>query len=593
MEVRDMLALLRVLDNQQQDIPLAALLRSPLSGLAQPEDCMARVRLAYNSSEIPFHRAVVQYAQEHHDELAAHLRTFLDDLRDWRTQAHQRPLAELIWHIYDRAGYLAFCSGMEDGPQRVANLIEFHERARQFGTFQRQGLSRFMKFLDDLADQSDLGQPSIASEADDVVRVMSIHHSKGLEFPVVFLPDLGKKHNTSDTSGGILVDRLAGIGLLVADEPKRIRYPSLAHVLVRERIRRQSLAEEMRVLYVAMTRAREHLILVGTSSEKKVQDWREQWSAHRGRLPTERVLAGQTMLDWIGPAAAMIEAAGLEHRIEMTCHSSAEIQQWATRAERRSKLSEEQQRLAELRPLEPAPSMHPDAQKLIARLTAVYPHRAFTALAAAQSVGSISKTGRLAPAGSSPWPEPLVPFDLDLPVPRCVLGSVDPSATEVGAATHLVLEHLDFTRPCDRADVEKQIAALVTRKLLPPQLVPVVDVDCILWLMTTSVGGLLRTNARNLRRELSVYYPLPTPDSRDPFDRTMVRGRVDVLIPDRAGAVIVDYKTDTVTSQTVEARADFYRGQLALYRQAFEGILGEAVKSAVLVFLKLRIIKHV
>jgi ATP-dependent helicase/nuclease subunit A len=591
MEVQDLIELLRLLDNQQQDIPLAAVLRSPLSGLADPEDCLARVRLAYDPRQVPFHQAVVRYAAEHSDELAAHLGEFLDRLRVWRAQAHQRPLAELIWHIYDQSGYLAFCSGMEDGQQRAANLLEFYERARQFGSFQRQGLSRFMKFLDDLAEQSDLGQPSVASEADDVVRVMSIHKSKGLEFPVVVVMDVGKKFNPADTRGSILVDRVAGIGLVVADEQKRIRYPSLAHVLVEQRIRQQMLAEEVRVLYVAMTRAREHLILVGTCAEKKVQDWRDEWGSHVGRLPPERVLGAGAMLDWLGPAAAAIHAQHPTDRIDITWHAERQVREWATRAERRAVLSDRQLRLARLEPLVPAPLVHPQAQRVIERLTRDYPHRRFTTLPAARSVGALTKTGRVAPAGSSDWHEPLVPFDIELRSPRCVLGTVKPSPTDIGSATHLVLEHLDFSRPCDRDDLKGQVAELVQRKLLERNVADVVDLDSIVWMMNTPVGALLRRNAQALFRELAIYFPL-TLDSADPFDRTMVRGRADVVIPDRDGAVIVDYKTDAVTTQTVDARAEFYRPQLGQYRHAMGEILGEPVTKAVLVFLKPRVLRE-
>ena len=321
MEIRDMLSLLRILDNQQQDVPLAAMLRSPLSGLAQPDDCLARIRLAYrDAQEIPFHRAVVLYAENQNDELAAQLKAILRDLSEWRRMAHQRPLAEVIWHIYDATGYLAFCAGMEDGQQRVANLIDFYERARQFGSFHRQGLSRFMQFLDSLAEQSDLGAPSVASEADDVVRIMSVHRSKGLEFPVVIVPDLGKKHNLQDAHGTVLVDRDVGIGLMVADEKLRVKYPSLAHALVQDRIKQQTLAEEMRVLYVAMTRAREHLILMGTSEESSLQQWRDEWAAHVGPLPSPRILAAGRMLDWIGPAAVMMEQG-----IEIAWHGDDEL----------------------------------------------------------------------------------------------------------------------------------------------------------------------------------------------------------------------------------------------------------------------------
>src|SRR5262249_5440029 len=150
-------------------------------------------------------------------------------------------------------------------------------------------------------EQYDLGQPSVASEADDVVRVMSIHRAKGLEFRVVFVADIAKKLNFQDLNGPILLERDQGIGLAVADYKMRVRYPSLAWALVRERLKRQTLAEELRVLYVAMTRAREHLILVGTSGPEAVASWREQWAGHAGPVPAERVLGARSMLDWIGP----------------------------------------------------------------------------------------------------------------------------------------------------------------------------------------------------------------------------------------------------------------------------------------------------
>src|SRR5262249_48855000 len=159
--------------------------------------------------------------------------------------------------------------------------------ARQFGSFQRQGLSRFLGFLDSLREESDLGQPPVVSEGENVVRIMTIHHSKGLEFPVVFLPDLGKKINLSDCSGSILVDRHAYLGMEVVDEQRQVRYPSLASALVSSRLRRQGMAEELRVLYVAMTRAREHLICIGTCGEDAAEDWEARWTGHQGPLPAD------------------------------------------------------------------------------------------------------------------------------------------------------------------------------------------------------------------------------------------------------------------------------------------------------------------
>lgn len=597
MEIRDMLAVLQVLDNQQQDIPLAAVLRSPLSQLPQPEDCLARLRLAYPDPEqAPFHRAVARYPKEHDDALAARLRELLGQLEEWRRMARQTPLADVIWHIYDATGYLAFCAGLPNGEQRVANLIALHDRARQFGSFQRQGLGRFMEFLMSLAEQSDLGQASVASEADDVVRVMSIHRSKGLEFPVVFVPDLGKKHNFQDSSGSILVDRAAGIGLMVADEQRRVSYPSLAHVVVQDRIKRQALAEEMRVLYVAMTRAKEHLVLVGTCPESTPDNWRNNWSSHKGPLPSEHVLGGRTMLDWIGPAAAAMEGSAARDRIDISWHGEDEVAGWSVAADRRAALSETQQKMARLEPLSPAPKMTADAKRLIDRLTRVYPHQPFTVVPAVQSVGALTKTGRLAPGGAAVSREGIIEFDSRLPAPRTLQPGTGASATEAGSATHLVLQHLDFARPCDRGDLADQIQSMLDRKLLDETMAQAVEIGAIQWLMETPLGEQLRQHNKSLLRELPVYFPMTpsdVPQSDDPLDRVMVRGRIDLLIPDSKGLTLVDFKTDRVTEQTVDARAEFYGPQLRSYRDAVAGITGQPVTSALLVFLRARIIRPV
>lgn len=509
--------------------------------------------------------------------------------------AHQRPVAELVWQIYDETGYLAFCTGMVDGPQRSANLIEFHERARQFGTFQRQGLGRFMQFLQSLADQSDLGQPSIASEADDVVRIMTIHRAKGLEFPVVIVPDLGKQHNLLDTRGAMLVDRDAGMGLMAVDAAKQVRYPTLSHVLVQDRILKQSLAEEMRVLYVALTRAREHLILVGTCKDELPQQWREQWSGCKTALPVEDVLSGRTMLDWLGPAACMLSSKGSEP-IQITQHDEDEIATWSDAAAHRPKSSEDRGPLVTLHPLIPAPPMHPDAARAIGRLTHIYPNHKFTEIAAATSVGAMTKNAPFPTDWDDPWVEPGPISTSELRQPRFVASQAPSLPTEVGTTTHTVLEQLDFSRICDRDDLSLQIADMVRRRLLAGDKTTAVNVDAILWFLSTPLGKLVRHNAERLYRELPVYSPLrgpDLPDSADPLDRIMLRGRLDLLVRDASGLVIVDYKTDSVTESTVDARAAYYAPQLKAYQSAMERATGLKVVQSALVFLTPRIIREV
>ncbi|PZN12306.1 MAG: helicase, partial [Bacillota bacterium] len=315
LEVEVMLALLRLIDNPRQDVPLASVLRSPLVGLGAAE--LAAVRLAAPGAD--FYTAVCTAAGWDEEggepapaaaagaavppELRERLRRFLDDLERWRTVARRAPLSRLIEQIYAETGFPAFAVGMPGGEQRRANLEALLERARQFDHFSRQGLFRFLRFIDRLRERGDdMGIAPALGEDEDVVRVMTIHQSKGLEFPVVIVANLGGAFPRD--KGDAVVDRELGLGLKVADPELRIRYPSLSYWAVREEARLADLAEELRVLYVAMTRARERLILVGTARDLpgRAAEWLAAASGDGGPLPPAVLAGADSYLDWLGPA---------------------------------------------------------------------------------------------------------------------------------------------------------------------------------------------------------------------------------------------------------------------------------------------------
>jgi ATP-dependent helicase/nuclease subunit A len=578
-EVRDVLSLLRVLDNFQQDVPLAAVLRSPLAAFEQPEDALARIRLPYRSaaSPIPFHEAVTRYAAEQTDELAERLRTFLAQLERWRQAARMRPLAELLWQVLDDTGYLTFCSGLENGEQRVANVMYLYERARQFAAFSRQGLYRFLQFLEALAAESDLGLPPVLGPGENVVRIMSVHKSKGLEFPVVFLPDLGKRLNLSAASGRLLVDRVRCLGLVAVDEGRQVRYPSLASVLVAERLRQQALAEELRVLYVAVTRAKEHLILVGTCDARTPERWRTLWGAHPGPLPAETILSASTMLEWIGPAIA-----GPGSAFELTMHTAEDVHDVAVEAEGAAKLTPQQAALAALKPLTPEPPPSAVADEVIRRLTYQYPHAAFSNLRAAVAV---TELGREHVAVG------------ELPLPKSIGGDLGLTAADRGAATHLVLQHLDFSQPCRGEDLAAQVEWIVHRRLLTAEQAAAVDLPVIEWFFSTDLGRRVRHAAPDdVLREVPFAMPMTpqrigvnaTPGG--PADRVMVRGRIDLLVREGESYLVVDYKTDRVAAEEVESRREDYQTQMAIYGEAIRSICGAPECEVKLVFLTPRVI---
>ncbi|HLS89290.1 MAG TPA: helicase-exonuclease AddAB subunit AddA, partial [Sphingobacteriaceae bacterium] len=306
-EVATMMALLKVIDNPQQDIPLAAVLHSPLVGLDVND--LVRVRLADRRGS--FFDAVTAMAQQD-DPLGRRLAAFLRQLDGWRTQARRGRLADLIWSIYQDTGYLDYNGGLPAGEQRRANLLAFHQRAREFDGFARRGLFRFLRFLERLEEeQHDVGTAP-DTDAGDAVRLMSIHRSKGLEFPVVFLCDLGRQLNRSDLTQPLLIHRNLGLGPDVVDPELGIRYPSLARHALRHQLEKEMVAEEMRVLYVAMTRAREYLIMVGSARNlpEACTMWSQGASRHDAALPDPYLVSADRPLDWLATAIARHEEAG-------------------------------------------------------------------------------------------------------------------------------------------------------------------------------------------------------------------------------------------------------------------------------------------
>ena len=589
-EIRDCLSLLKLLDNQQQDIPMAAVLRSPFARLPHPSDALATVRMRYRGDDfIPFHQAVMKYVKDAGDQLAFDLTRFFEQLSRWRNLAHRKPLAEVIAMIYNESGYLTWCSGLPNGRQRVANLLDLLERAKQFGSFQRQGLGRFLEFIQKLEEESDLGEPSLLGEGEDAVRILTIHRSKGLEFPVVFVADLGKAHNLMDERSAILAERELGLAMDAVHAEKRIRYPSAASVIVHDRLHNSAMAEELRVLYVAMTRAREHLILVGTCDFDHVERWRDRWTGWKGRLPASEVLSGKTFLDWIVPSAFAINSFD-PGTFEMKQYSLDEIK---TMAESRTQFEEEliDPRLRELKPVQPTPERTEDAKTVIEKISAVYPHLALTKVPATQAVTSIAKQRFDDPVLSARQRVLERPQDLLLP-PRFVAGEDPLTPADAGTATHLVLQHLDFTRAETIEAVQKQIDRLVECQLLLKNHAALVDREAIAWLMSTEVGSLLKQHNAKLKRELPVYFSQST-DGAIGLDRVMIRGRIDVLIPTPDGLALVDYKTDRVDAETIVGRLKIYQPQLQMYGDAMQAISATPVIARYVVFLKAKQIRLV
>ncbi|HXE55998.1 MAG TPA: PD-(D/E)XK nuclease family protein, partial [Tepidisphaeraceae bacterium] len=310
--------------------------------------------------------------------------------------------------------------------------------------------------------------------------------------------------------------------------------------------------------------------------------WKNRWSDHAGAFPSDAILGARCMLDWLGPvAAATARSSGPV--FDVVIHPAQEIATWQASHARRPTLTPRQEQLARLEPIVPAPPKSAEADQIIRRLEFVYPFEPFTRLAAVDAVTRLAKSGSNVPRTG---------VTRELPNPGFVTGqSVSPA--DIGIATHQVLRHLDFGRPCDADDLKAQIRNLVERRIISAAQADLADRDALAWFIQSELGALLRSHANSLRRELPMHLAVRSPDnpeSADPRDQIMLRGRIDVLVPRQAGIVLIDYKTDSILAAEVPNRAQSYLPQLAQYTHAIETMIGKPISAAHLVFLFPRVI---
>ncbi len=609
LEVQDCLSLLQVIDNARQDIPLAAVLRSPMMTPALSESQIVEIRL--HAQGVPFHQAVARYGDRGPDEdLRRRLQELFARLQGWRDELRRRPLADVVWQILVDTGYWAYVGGLRNGLQRRANLVKLHERARQFGRFARQGLHRFLRFIEQLDERGrDLGIAPAVSEAENVVRIMSIHRSKGLEYPVVILPDLGKQFNLEDARRTMMFDHDQGIGMPVLDHEQGVRYPTLSAVSVADEIGRQVRAEEMRILYVAMTRAREHLVLIGTTDLADVERHRQRGPLSREALPLIDLVSAKAPLDWLVPTVAGLPAdvvsfssasrppCGAEHLFTVHQHDAAAVAQWPSPEQASSAAETALKPFAALAPAKDARSDDPEVRDVIQRITQPYPHEA---LGGVPAVVAASETKRRF-AGDHEADERCAPMSFAAPPSRqprfAVRADRDtpplPPA-ERGTLVHLVLQHLDLTRPCDAEDIAHQADEMVDRALLTEPERRSLAIDRLAWLFTTELGKRMLARPDRVWREVPFVLGVP-PDRVVPglaYGRSdepvvLVRGMIDCVLSDGDGDEVIDFKTDEISRRRLDERAAHYRGQIDLYAEAVERIWRRTVAGRWLVFLSL------
>ncbi|KAA0565222.1 helicase-exonuclease AddAB subunit AddA [Bacillus sp. CH30_1T] len=611
-EIAIMLSLLKVIDNPYQDIPLASVLRSPIVGL--DEQGLASIRI--HSRAGTYYEALKKFASEkpsnaREEETFEKVKVFLYHMQNWRTKARQGSVTELIWQLYRDTRFYDYVGGMAGGKQRQANLRALYDRARQYESTSFRGLFRFLRFIDRMRERGDdLGVARALSEQEDVVRLMTIHSSKGLEFPVVFVAGTSKQFNLMDLNASYLLDKDLGFATKYTDPGKRISYPSLPQLAFKRKKRMESISEEMRVLYVALTRAKEKLFLVGTvkSLEKSLKKWRGALGQTEWLLSDYERAGASSYLDWIGPSLmrhprcgelgedAVLEGSGINEEIlkHPSCFQITMIQKSELGAVDAESMSDDDNWKEQVKSGGGVEIESIHKEEVLHRLSWKYPHLSATNLRSKQSVSELKRMVEIRDEASS--------IDIlrrhQKPVynrPQ-FMQSKELSPAERGTAMHTVMQHISFADgvPAEE-DVKELLSTLVYKEILTEEQERAISLDNIVGFFQSDLGKRL-VQAANIQREIPFSMSVPLSEISEtgegaPEETILVQGVIDCVFRDELGIVLLDYKTDGIHDRYkdgfIEARPileERYRVQIELYTRALESIWKETVSEKYLYF---------
>ena len=618
-EIQVILSLLQTIDNPLQDIPLLSVLRSPVALFTTDE--LAEVRLAERKG--PIYNALKKYS-EGNGETCAKARNFLEKLSKWRELSFYLPADELIWKLYDETGYYTFVGAMPGGEQRQANLRILFERARQFEQTSYKGLFNFINFIDKLkSSKGDMGSAKILSENHNVVRIMSIHKSKGLEFPVVFLSGCGKRFNMRDMSNSVLFHQDMGFGPDIVDHNMRISYPSAAKLAIKEKIRNETLSEEIRILYVALTRAREKLIITGSCNDigKSVDKWVGAASAQSSKLKDYDMLKANNFLDWICPAlirhkdcSKLLKQKVYEKDftgpfIENT--SQWDIKLWDKKDVLYSTAAEDDKEIALAEWFDNLEKHTEDlgnndeaadlAAEIDRRLNWKYAYSGISGIPAQVSVTELKRRFRLHDSELSHKLPGIRPVLIEKPM--FLEEKKGLSAAEKGTILHFIMQHLDLKKISGKYiqlgiqssetaeigvhiinEIKEQIEQMISKELLTPQQAESVDYSKIYLFFDSELGQRVLKSG-NAKREVPFNIEIPCSElytdmkESECHDETvLLQGVIDCCFEDTDGIVLIDYKTDYIPKGKEYLVKENYETQIKYYTLALEMLTGKKVK---------------
>lgn len=604
MEVQILLSLLKIIDNPKQDIPLLTVLRSPIVGL----DFDEILKIRKFEEEVDFYTAMCHYSEA--GEGSKTFKDFMKFLMEYREVAVLITLEELMARLLIETGYYRYVGMLPAGAKKKANLKLLKKYAEDFEMNNGVGLFAFLQYMDRLRTSgAKIGEAKLVGGSENLVSIMTIHKSKGLEFPIVFVCNTNKQFNNQDLMKNVLMHHELGLGPKYTDLETNILYETLPFEAIKRRIISENISEEMRVLYVALTRAKEKLFITGTVKDldKEIQKW-SQFAIRGGVgiLPLG-LKKSPTYLNWIGMNLFAHNSFD-DLRARMGMHPIYLFEgegDWALSCISGSELASKEQTLEEkieARELildhwnmEDAYSEHKDL--IFERLNYKYPYKQATTMPVKVAVSDLKKQAMLdideelavrsvdevTHEESKTVSELSYSFD-DKVIPRFIRQEETMQATVRGTLIHSVFEQVDLMQ-CKHADlIMAELNRLVEIGKLHEEAVRIVDV-CKLERMATSEMLERMARSKHIWKEKAFVYLLPANEVDESYDLEediLLQGVVDTCFIEEEGLVIIDYKTDYIDCKKLQSSIEKikrrYQVQLDLYARALSEITGLPVK---------------
>ena len=565
-EIQTIMSLLRIIDNPLQEIPLVAVMRSSIGGFTDNELVQIRLSDKYDN----FYNAILKAKKDVDTHLRNKIDKFLNNLEMWRKEQEYLSLDELIWKIYNDTGYYNYVGLMTNGELRQANLKMLFERAKQCESISFKGLFNFINYIEKIKTSSkDMDSAKVIGENDDVIRIMSIHKSKGLEFPVVFLSGTGKQFNMQDLNNKILLHPEIGIGVKYIDYDRQIEYDTLSKQAMKNQIMLETLSEEMRVLYVALTRAKEKLIITGYSTaekQKEIDELKYKYSDLNHILLKKY----KSYLDWM-KLVYTYRLDEMEKLATVQMYDKDEVLKLC----KQKQVQEDNSAEKILDKLSEVSIDKNEQRKIIEILEYEYENKMATTLKTKSSVTEIKESTKMEQVLNAEKIQKGIDTECTLSVPKFLQTDNEIKITnaEKGTLIHLCMQKLDLSKKTyTYEDIKQLVVELQFKKIITEKEAEAININKVYQFTKSKIWREMIT-AKDVQREKPFYINIPAKEiyNHELDEKLLVQGIIDLFyITQQDELILVDFKTDFVENRDEQILVDKYRAQLDLYKRALE-----------------------